>query len=195
MDNLIRSVQAALGVTADGKAGPKTWRAIHDALVSEPAAEDEGLIDERSEKVIATLLPEVRPYARCLVREAAKIGIDIKVLSGLRTYEEQNKLYEKGRSEPGRIVTKARAGYSNHNFGIAFDIGVFEGPAYLGDSPKYAAVGALASAIGLEWGGNWVSFKDMPHYQLRPKWAVGMGEAEMLKVLRQRKDAGINAFS
>ncbi len=56
-----------------------------------------------------------------------------------------------GRTKPGRIVTNARGGFSNHNFGIAFDVGVFEGANYLGESPKYKAVSALGMDLGLEW--------------------------------------------
>jgi peptidoglycan L-alanyl-D-glutamate endopeptidase CwlK len=68
-------------------------------------------------------------------------------------------------------VTDARGGYSNHNFGVAFDIGVFESGKYLDESPKYKAAGALGSDLGLEWGGNWKTIQDEPHFQLRPGWA------------------------
>ena len=40
----------------------------------------------------------------------------------LRTWDEQNRLYQKGRTKPGRIVTNAKAGQSWHNYGFAFDI-------------------------------------------------------------------------
>jgi peptidoglycan L-alanyl-D-glutamate endopeptidase CwlK len=86
--------------------------------------------------VIATLLPQVQPYARALIGKAAAAGITIKVISGLRTHEEQNDLYAQGRTKRGPIVTNARGGYSNHNFGIAFDAGVFESGTYLDESPK-----------------------------------------------------------
>ena len=140
-------------------------------------------MDDRSEKAIATLLPQVQPYARALVKKAAQHGITIKVIGGLRTYEEQNELFAQGRTKPGRIVTNARGGFSNHNFGIAFDVGVFEGASYLGESPKYKAVGALGMDLGLEWGGNWKTFLDEPHFQLRPKWAGDMKERDMLAEL------------
>jgi hypothetical protein len=78
-------------------------------------------VDDRSEKAIAALLQQVQPYARALVKKAAQHGITIKVIGGLRTYEEQNELFAQGRTKPGRIVTNARGGYSNHNFGIAFE--------------------------------------------------------------------------
>jgi peptidoglycan LD-endopeptidase CwlK len=105
-------------------------------------------VDDRSERSIATLLPKIQPYARALVAKAAANGITIKVISGLRTDEEQNDLYAQGRTKPGRIVTNARGGYSNHNFGIAFDIGVFDGGSYLDESPKYKAVGVLGADFG-----------------------------------------------
>jgi peptidoglycan LD-endopeptidase CwlK len=133
-------------------------------------------VDDRSERVIATLLPEVQSYARTLIAKAAASGIVIKVLSGLRTYDGQNDLYAQGRTKPGRIVTNTRGGYSNHNFGIAFDIGVFEGSKYLDESPKYKAVGVLGADLGLEWGGNWKTIQDEPHFQLRPKWASDLSE-------------------
>jgi peptidoglycan LD-endopeptidase CwlK len=146
-------------------------------------------------KRFATLLPQVQPYARALVKKAAQHGITIKVIAGLRTYEEQNELFAQGRTKPGRIVTNARGGFSNHNFGIAFDVGVFEGANYLDESPKYKAVGALGRDLGLEWGGNWKTFVDEPHFQLRPKWAGDVKESVMLAELRTRKDSGKGAYA
>ena len=35
--------------------------------------------------------------------------------------EEQTALYAIGRTSPGKVVTKARAGESYHNYGLAFD--------------------------------------------------------------------------
>jgi peptidoglycan LD-endopeptidase CwlK len=191
IEELISAVQRVLGVGVDGKAGPETWRAVYERIVSPtlnatPSAPDIAPVDPRSEKVIATLLPDVQPIARALVQKAALSGIRIKVISGFRTYAEQDALYAQGRTTPGSIVTKAKAGYSNHNFGIAFDIGVFEGNAYLDDSPKYKAVGVLGTDLGLEWGGNWKTMVDQPHFQLRPSWASNMTEKAMLAELRIR---------
>ena len=44
--------------------------------------------------------------------------------------------------------------------------------------------------LGLEWGGNWKSIKDEPHFQLPPKWAADMTERKMLAELRSRKESG-----
>ena len=191
IEELIIAVQKALGVDADGKAGPETWSAIYKYIVS-PAVNPSlpapviASVDSRSEKVIATLLPQVHPVARALVQKAALSGICIKIISGFRTYEEQDALYAQGRTTPGNIVTNAKGGYSNHNFGIAFDVGVFEGINYLDDSPKYKAVGVLGADLGLEWGGNWTTMNDQPHFELRPHWASDMSESEMLAALRTR---------
>lgn len=196
LDEMIRAVQEALGISADGSAGPETWQAIYNRICpnAQPPVTLTDKVDDRSERVIATLLPEVQPYARALVTKAAANGITIKVISGLRTYAEQDDLYAQGRTKSGQIVTNARAGYSNHNFGIAFDIGVFEGSRYLDESPKYKAVGVLGMDLGLEWGGNWKTIQDEPHFQLRPNWASDLSERDMLAELRSRKDSGEGVY-
>ena len=81
-------------------------------------------------------------------------------------------LYAKGRTTPplgkANIVTNARGGQSWHNFGLAFDIVVLD---TIGKEdwdirhPAWKAVAALGKSVGLEWGGDWVSFKDYPHFQ------------------------------
>ena len=200
IEAMIRAVQDALKVTVDGKAGPETWSAIYGKLVgaAKPAemaiAETADRANARSEAVIATLLPQVQPYARALYFKARDHGITINIISGLRTYAEQDALYARGRTAPGKKVTNARGGYSNHNFGIAFDIGVFEGNRYLPSSSKYKAVGVLGQELGLEWGGNWKTIVDQPHFQLRPGWSAQMSERTLLAELRNRKSHGDGVF-
>lgn len=169
---IVRDVQRALGVAVDGNPGPMTWAAIHARIVGrvepkdtyQPPASD--AVDERSEKNIATLHERVRPYARALVNLAKGQGINIKVISGTRTFEEQDALYQQGRSKPGRIITNAKAGSSWHNHGVAFDVGVFQDGKYTPESPLYKVVASIGKGIGLEWGGDWKSITDEPHYQM-----------------------------
>lgn len=146
-------------------------------------------VDERSERNIATLNPKVQPLARELIETAVAQGINAKVISGTRTYAEQDKLYAQGRSQPGEIVTKARGGHSWHNFGLAFDIGIFsaDGKIYYGESEAYQQCGKIGEAIGLEWGGSWTNFKDEPHFQLNPK-------DYSLAELRERTSQGLDLF-
>lgn len=179
-----KTIQAILGTTQDGIPGKNDAEALdslEDAALAEhragkattpvpaPGGADDGRVDDRSEKNIATLLPEVRPYARALIRAAKAEGIDAKVISGTRTYEEQDLIFAQGRTRPGKIVTKARGGYSNHNFGVAFDIGIFNGSDYLEDSPLYDKVAKLGKAIGLSPGAYWTNFKDKPHFEYNPR--------------------------
>ena len=193
---MIRAVQQALGIEVDGKAGPQTWGAIYRHIVRPQASATVAFTgprdqaNARSERMIATLLPHVRPYARALYFKARDNGIAINIISGTRTHAEQDALYAQGRTTGGEIVTNARGGYSNHNFGIAFDIGVFSGNRYRPESPLYKAVGALGMELGLEWGGNWTSIVDQPHFQLRPAWALGMRDSAMLAELRRRTKLG-----
>ncbi len=193
---MIRAVQQALGIEVDGKAGPQTWGAIYRHIVRPQASATVAFTgprdqaNARSERMIATLLPHVRPYARALYFKARDNGIAINIISGTRTHAEQDALYAQGRTTGGEIVTNARGGYSNHNFGIAFDIGVFSGNRYLPESPLYKAVGALGMELGLEWGGNWTSIVDQPHFQLRPAWASAMRDSAMLAELRRRTKLG-----
>ncbi len=141
------------------------------------------------------LPPKQRPLSSKQLTNGVRRPSRRFVISGLRAYEEQNDLYEQGRSKPGKIVTNARAGFSNHNFGIAFDVGVFEGTKYLDESPKYKAIGALGIELGLEWGGNWKSIQDEPHFQLRPKWAAAESDKDMLAELRSRKNSGKDFYA
>jgi peptidoglycan L-alanyl-D-glutamate endopeptidase CwlK len=165
LSDIISAVQKALGGEVDGTAGPETWNAIYNRIcrakagpprktsVAKSAAVRAGArdrVDDRSEKAIATLLPQVQPYARALVKKAAQHGITIKVIAGMRTYDEQNELFTQGRTKPGRIVTNARGGFSNHNFGIAFDVGVFEGPITWANRPS------TKQSAPSEWIWDWI---------------------------------------
>ena len=201
IEAMVRAVQAKLGVGVDGRAGPETWSAIYKRIVDRGSPADLALTETadranaRSERVIATLHARVQPYARALYFKAREHGLTINIISGLRSYAEQDALYAQGRTRAGKKVTNARGGYSNHNFGIAFDVGLFERNQYLGESPLYKAVGALGEELGLEWGGNWRPLVDQPHFQLRPDWAIGLRERDMLAELRQRTANGVDAFA
>lgn len=105
-----------------------------------------------------------RKYAE-LEGLCAAEGIAIRMTEGFRSIARQNELYAQGRTKPGAIVTNAKGGESYHNWGVAFDV-VLRVEGY-SDSPKWARIGALGRKIGLEWGGDWASFKDLPHFELR----------------------------
>lgn len=133
---------------------------------AEQARKDYGTFDARSEGNISTLMPEAQRAARrwllAATKKAAALGVEVRIIDGTRTYGEQDALFKK---RPR--VTKAKGGSSWHNFGLAWDFGVFQGKDYIGESPHYSTLGAIARSIeGLTWGGDWTSFVDRPHIQL-----------------------------
>eukprot|EP01136_Pigoraptor_vietnamica_P045539 Opistho-1_new@23614 len=155
----------------DGKWGPKTDAADTAFLAeSNRIGTDHGFFDARSEANIITLVPKAQVLVRKFLQILTAAGFDIRIISGTRTYAEQNALYRKGRyGSTDNKVTNARGGQSNHNFGTAWDIGLFENGKYITDDKKYKLLAPLVTSPlpELEWGGHWPSFPDFPHYQHR----------------------------
>lgn len=174
----IKEIQNIVGVGDDGIFGPITAKAVRDKLVGIEISYDEGSeIDERTARNIATLLPRAHgvfeKFHRLAAATAATMGCEYIMISGNRTWDEQQKLYNQGRTTSGNIVTNAKPGSSWHNMGLAGDYGVFKDGDYLDSTdPKLArrvhiACSKHAKDCGLTWGGTWKKFKDLPHYQLK----------------------------
>ena len=126
-----------------------------------------------SSQRLNALHPIVRARANAFLLLCAQSGLGVMVTQGLRSREDQDALYAKGRTVPpiGRKhrVTMAKGGQSYHNFGLAFDIVVLDavGKADWDVShPGWAHAGALAKSVGLEWGGDWTSVRDYQHFSL-----------------------------
>lgn len=160
--------------TIDGIWGSNTDRAEDEFLVkSQQLANTLGTFHSRSEKNILTLHPRAQEAARKFLKRLHDAGINARILSGTRTYAEQNYLYSLGRTRPGNKVTNAKGGQSNHNFGIAWDIGIFNDQgAYFPESPLYDKAAEVGLVPELEWGGHWRRFVDKPHYQLKTGLSV-----------------------
>jgi peptidoglycan L-alanyl-D-glutamate endopeptidase CwlK len=129
---------------------------------------DEGPFDTRSEQRICALSLRAQVEARRCLRRIRQAGFDARIISGTRTYAEQDALFRQGRfGDPRKIVTNAQAGHSNHNFGIAWDIGLFQGHTYIDDEQPYRDAAVVGKSPALEWGGEWKSISDAPRYQLK----------------------------
>lgn len=116
------------------------------------------------------LHPRLRKLTNELVTACERKGIPIKITQGYRSKAEQDALYAKGRTKPGNRVTNARGGYSMHNWGVAIDFCRNDGKGAYDDSDGFfSKVGKVGKSLGLEWGGDWKSIKDKPHFQL-PDW-------------------------
>ena len=119
-------------------------------------------LDRRTASTVTTLKPKAAQLALQLVEKAKQKGIEIKIISGFRTIEEQEELYAQGRTKPGQIITQAKR--SVHNTGLAFDIGIFKDGLYVDESPDYDVVGQIGKSIGLVWGGD-LPTRDTPHFE------------------------------
>lgn len=201
--SIIMDIQRAVGVDADGIFGPMTAQAVMRDLNAAAGIDGDGTgwmpgtageewkdgLDERTVSNIATLDVKCRErfaqFARLAKATAATLGCDYVMISGNRSYADQDELYAQGRTQPGKIVTKARGGYSNHNFGIAGDFGVFRGKAYLDGSDAtlaakvHKACSVHAKACGLAWGGTWTGFTDLPHYEVSTGLTMAEKRARM----------------
>lgn len=128
----------------------------------------------------------VRIGATKLVERCYNRGVNIRITHGLRTNEEQASLYAQGRTVPGPIVTKAKPGYSYHNFSLAIDFVLLQGlydMKYDGDNDGLAdwvEVVTEAKKLGFEWGGDWWSFKDYPHFEMN----FGLSTAQLRSGVR-----------
>lgn len=121
---------------------------------------------------IALCHPRLQKLATELIQKCAEQGLKIKIGETFRTVAEQDALYAQGRTKPGKIVTNAPgSSYSSyHQWGAAFDIYRNDGSGAYNESGQFfERVGAIGVALGLEWGGNWKSIVDKPHFQL-PDW-------------------------
>ena len=110
------------------------------------------------------ILSLVHPDLAKVVRAASLITpVPFIVTEGLRNRGRQAELYRKGATRTMR---------SRHLTGHAVDVAAKIGKLVRWDWPLYDKI-ALAmkaaadeSGIPLEWGGDWVSFRDGPHFQL-----------------------------
>lgn len=143
------------------------------------------MIDTITLQRIDLLHPKVRDEVRLIYIE--KI---VPALTGntfcrfaytLRTFAEQRDLYAQGRTklfdEQGKrlgIVTKANAGSSFHNYGLALDIVLISGKHASWDIVKdfdndgisdWMEVVKIFKSEGWIWGGDFKKFKDYPHFE------------------------------
>lgn len=116
---------------------------------------------------VQDLHPKVATMTMLFIQECRAEGIDLLVTSTYRDMESQAALYAQGRTTPGKIVTKARPGQSFHNYRVALDVVPLRNGKPIWDTkdPVWQQIGIIGKACGLEWAGDWKSFKEFPHFQ------------------------------
>jgi len=129
-------------------------------------------ISEAHPKLRAKLLEEYKEANNLLGK-----GSRLRLAYVYRSNALQDKLYNQRPK-----VTNAKGGQSIHNYGLAFDIvmlydndgdGTFEEASWsmIKDFDKdskadWMEVTNYFKSKGWEWGGDWKSFKDAPHFQM-----------------------------
>lgn len=103
---------------------------------------------------------------RVVGRAIEMTDMDFTVLEGVRSMARQQQLVASGASQ-----TMA----SRHLTGHAVDLAPYVGGQVRWDWPLYYKLAATVKAaaaelnVPIEWGGDWTSFKDGPHFQLPRK--------------------------
>lgn len=129
-------------------------------------------MDLSTQNRIATLHPMVRDEVTKIINECNEKltgRSQVRISQALRTFAEQDAL-EKKRPR----VTRAKGGQSVHNYGFAVDIVlIIDGKEASWDTHKDWDNDGIAdwdecvlvfAKYGWSWGGNWATFKDMPHF-------------------------------
>ena len=119
-------------------------------------------------KRLSAVHPELKRRVEILLRQLAAQGLTVEVVQGFRAPGEQDALYAQGRTKPGKKVTNAKRWQSNHNYGLAVDLCPFVDGRPNWDAPfaTWQQIGRTAEGLGLEWGGRWAKFRDLPHVQM-----------------------------
>lgn len=134
--------------------------------------------DKITQERIQKLHPKIRDEVKKIIEEANSLladNVEIRVVQGLRTIEEQNALYAQGRTKPGPKVTNAKGGSSFHNYGICLDFCLLINDKEISwsltndlDKDKKAdwfEVINIFKKYGWSAGADWKSFKDNPHVE------------------------------
>lgn len=131
--------------------------AVARPLLSQ-ANRDWGLLDPEFRRRLLLLFE--------LMRE--RHGYDLVLLEGWRSGERQNQL-----AALGGHVTRATAFESQHQWGRAADVAFLrQGRIVISERDEWALrgyehYGALATSLGLTWGGHWRSLRDYGHVEWR----------------------------
>ena len=137
----------------------------------------EDILDSVTAERIGKLHPAIRQAAINFICRLQTLYPGIRISQGLRTFAEQDALYSQGRNgNSGSIVTNAKGGQSYHNYGVAFDIVNIDGND-INYNFDWQQVSDIGKECGFEWGGDWVSIPDRPHFQI----TYGYTTAELLE--------------
>ena len=148
-------------------------------------------------QAIKRLDGKVQPLFLEFLWRIAMSNIYIRITSSYRSKEEQDRLYAQGRTEPGKIVTWVKGGWSFHNWGLAIDIVPLErlGPLYYKAryDKHWDVIAKIARDLGIDWGNDLWGF-DFPHFHYSGGITLKQlnnGKLLHLGYFKEEDDAGI----
>jgi peptidoglycan L-alanyl-D-glutamate endopeptidase CwlK len=111
----------------------------------------------------------LREQAMLFRQGRSKVDIDKKIVSLTKLgFKQLAELIDSVGPQNGKKVTNAGPGESWHNYGEAFDaVPCVGGKALWNDKEKYLIYGNAVKQVGMFWAGDWKTFKEYPHAQLR----------------------------
>lgn len=113
------------------------------------------------------LHPELQEIVKEFEVKCKAAGLNVLVTETFRTKAEQDALYAKGRTAPGKIVTNCKYPTSPHCWGVAFDFcRNIRGREYDDSDDFFRKCGEIGKKLGLFWGGDFRSFVDKPHLEM-----------------------------
>lgn len=176
-------------------------------------------MDEVSETRLALVAPPLAAKIRAIDDAMVAKGEDARAVQGLRTWQEQDDLWNQGRTTPGppcthdgvvrpigtctqhplgAHVTNCRGGYSYHNFGMAVDLapskfgpGQPYAPDWKSTHPIWKDMESIGQSLGLESGATWRSFPDAPHFQYTGKFPVGSPDDEVRELFNSGGNSAV----
>lgn len=126
------------------------------------------IISQTSEKRLRGVHPDLVRVVRRVAKDWADEEFTWIITCGVRTAEEQRLMVAKGASRTMRSRHIPAANGFSHAVDFAPTInGVpkWDWPLFVRIA-KAVKAAAKAEKVPIEWGGDWVSFKDGPHFQL-----------------------------
>lgn len=153
-------------------------------------------MDTTSEIRLLVVYPELADKVRAVDAEFQRqVGDHLEVVQGLRSWNQQQAIWLKGRDADGNVVNKdevvtnAPPGHSWHEFGLAVDCvprSLLPVKGWAPESILWGLITKIAESYGLSCGACWMH-KDLPHLQITGKFPVSpTGEVRQIF-----KDAGM----
>ena len=141
-------------------------------------------LSEKSNSILSTCHPDIQKVIRLAITRST---VDFGISHGYRTPQEQNNLYQQGRTAPGNVVTQLdgfkKKSKHNENPSLAVDIYCWPVQIMYDEAHLCYVAGVIMSCaaelgVALKWGNNWNNdgllvckdpsekFSDMPHFEL-----------------------------